>query len=377
MSIDIIGAGIGGLTTAIALKQKGIQSKIYEQAQELKPIGAAIILANNAMQVYDHLGLTDRIEEVGNHVSRVHITDPSLKIISAVVLQSYERKYGVKNIAIHRGQLQSILLEALGDSQIVLDAKLESLHVDKENITLKFSNLDSVVAKTLIGADGIHSIVRKYIFPDLHLRNAGQICWRGIAEIQLPAPYHSELNEAWGRGKRFGFVRLSSEIVYWYALVTSGQEAQTTSENLGLTFESFHPLVRDIIQATPITSIHEAEMQDLQPNRTWTKGKIVLVGDAAHATTPNMGQGACQAIEDAYFLANALERYDTQKAFICFQDRRVKKVNQIVNASWRLGKVAHWSNPVAMGVRNMLMRSLPQFVNNKQSEFVFKLDDIS
>lgn len=218
MTIDIIGAGIGGLTTAIALEQKGFNVRVFEQAEYIKPVGAGIILANNAMQIYEKLGLRNKIEANGNRISSMNITRANLTPLSKVDLSYFEEKYQVKNIAVHRGTLQQLLVGKLKTTPIKLNHRLvEVKHVDK-GYELVFDNGEKVQSAVLIGADGINSNVRKHLFSTGTIRNAKQICWRGVTDFKLPAEYQNELNEAWGKTGRFGFVQIAENKVYWYAL---------------------------------------------------------------------------------------------------------------------------------------------------------------
>ncbi len=375
--VDIIGAGIGGLTTAVALGQRGIPYRIYEQASELRPVGAGIILANNAMQIYDKLGLKAEIEAAGYPISFLNVTTPSLKALSKVDLQYFEEKYGVKNTAIHRGELQKILLQQIDPNSLYLDHKLRSVTSSGKGFRLLFENGQEVFSETLIGADGIHSMVRENLFPPTHIRSAGQTCWRGLTDFDLPTNYQRELNEAWGAGIRFGFVQIAKGKVYWYAVKSMEKGEQVALEELALYYQAFHSMIQEIITLTPVDKIHTATLDDLKPFSPWWKPNVCLLGDAAHATTPNMGQGACQAIEDAYVLADCLHLHtDSNEAFSHFQQLRQAKAHQVVNSSWQIGKMAQWKNPLAIGMRNLLMRSMPASLNRKQSERIFELSEV-
>jgi len=374
MTIDIIGSGIGGLTTAIALKRKGIQSRVYEQAKEIMPVGAGIILANNAMQVYEKLGLREKIEKCGNPISFMNITDPKLRAISNVDLKYFEEKYQVQNIAIHRGKLQEILLSQIEQSEINLGYKLKHASAKNNEFELKFENGESINSKILLGADGINSVVRKCLFKENKIRNAFQVCWRGVTEYNLPKQYQHELNEAWGKERRFGFVQLAPNQVYWYALISfKNDPTEYTVDKLNTYFNNFDPVANEIINSTDNSKIHTATIYDLHPIKKWYDENVCLLGDAAHATTPNLGQGACQAIEDAFILSECLGKYELNRAFSEFQKLRIKKAHNVVNTSWTLGKISHWKNPLAVTTRNLLMKMTPQSVSRKQSESIFQL----
>ena len=377
MNIDIIGAGIGGLTTAIALEQKGIKTRIFEQTERIKPVGAGIILANNAMQVYEKLGLRKVIEENGNPISSMNITKSNLNPLSKIDLTYFEQKHNTKNIAIHRGILQQILLNKLKSTEINLNHKLTSIVENTNGYYLEFENGEQIQSSTVLGADGLNSIVRQNIFPNNSIRNANQICWRGVTEYELPAKFKNELNEAWGKSERFGFVQIAENKVYWYALKSfKNNKSKFSINDLEQYFSEFNSVVKDIIKSTKKEQINTAEISDLKPTSIWHKDNVCLIGDAAHATTPNMGQGACQAIEDAFVLSECLDKYEITQAFSKYQKLRLPKAHQVVKASWVLGKMAHISNPILIGLRNQMLRLTPSSINRKQNEQIFQLAEI-
>tara|TARA_R110002050_G_C8942767_1_gene512710 strand:+ start:1912 stop:3045 length:1134 start_codon:yes stop_codon:yes gene_type:complete len=377
MNIDIIGAGIGGLTTAIALEQKGIKTRIFEQAEQIKPVGAGIILANNAMQVYEKLGLRKIIEENGNPISSMNITKANLKPLSKIDLSYFEQKNNIKNIAIHRGMLQQILIDKLKSTEINLNHKLASIVENTDGYFLKFENGEQIQSSIVLGADGLNSIVRQNIFPNNRIRNANQICWRGITECELPIKFRNELNEAWGKSERFGFVQIAENKVYWYALKAFKKSKNEFSiNNLEQYFSDYNSVIKDILKSTKKEQINTAEISDLKPTNIWFKDNVCLIGDSAHATTPNMGQGACQAIEDAFVLSECLYKYGITKAFSEYQKLRLPKAHQVVKASWLVGKMAHLKNPVLMGLRNQMLRLTPSSINRKQNEQIFQLAEI-
>lgn len=377
MTIDIIGAGIGGLTTAIALQQKGIRTRIFEQAEHIKPVGAGIILANNAMQVYKKLGLRKIIEDNGNYISSMNITKANLNPISKVDLSFFEKKHKVKNIAIHRGALQQILINELKSNEIHLNNRLKKIESNDNGYSLTFENGKQIQSSILIGADGLKSVVRQHLFPDHVIRKAKQICWRGVTDFKLPGTYKNELNEAWGKRDRFGFVQITKDKVYWYALKSfRNNKNEFSVHDIEKYFDKYNSVIKSIISSTKKEHIHTTEISDLKPTNFWYKEKVCLIGDAAHAMTPNMGQGACQAIEDAYILSECLSKYEVHQAFATFQKLRLSKAHQVVKASWMLGKIAHVSNPILIEIRNQLMRMTPSSFNRKQSEQIFQIPNL-
>lgn len=371
-TVNIIGAGIGGLTTALTLKKRGLNVNIYESSAEIKPVGAGIILANNAMQVFQKLGIQDKIEEAGNKISFMKITDDHLNPLSVANLSEYEQKYRVSNIAIHRGELQKILANEIGFDNINLSKRLSK--IEKNTLfKLTFEDNTTIESKIVIGADGIKSVVRNQLFEKSILRNPNQICWRGICEIDLPGKYHNELNEAWGKGKRFGFVKISDKKVYWYALANSRKVGDEV--NLTEFFNEFHIDILNIISGTKKEQIIITEIIDLKPIDKWQGENVCLIGDAAHATTPNLGQGACQAIEDAYVLGKLLDNgLEIQNTFTEYENLRRKKAHTIVNTSWTVGKMAHIENSFGIWLRNFAMKNIPKSANKKQMDMIFNLN---
>jgi len=369
MNIAIIGAGIGGLTTAIFLQRFGFNVEIYEQAEELKPIGAGIMLAHNAMQVFDKLGLKKQISLLGNRLTKLNITRSDLNLISTIDNQFFDDKFSVNHIAIQRGALQHILIEQLPEQCIHLNKKLVAINNSTET-SLMFSDGSEGKYDVVIAADGIHSFVRTTLFPDSCLRDARQVCWRGIASISLSHEHSCELNEAWGLGSRFGFVKIAEQQVYWYALCN---ERLAKNATLSAIFTDYHPLIKDIINKTDESLLIKNKIQDLKPLAQWYDGNVVLLGDAAHATTPNMGQGACQAIEDAYALSHAIKKYPLNIALKKYQISRIKKVNNIVNMSWKVGKISHIQHAPLATLRNFLLRNAPQALNKYNLDKILTL----
>ena len=368
-SISIIGAGIGGLTLGNILKQQGYDFTIYESAPEIKPVGAGIMMAVNAMQIFDRLGLKEKIEKAGNKIHGISITDPFFKTISKTDITEFEKKYNSCNVAIHRADLQKILADHAGSEHIELNHSLRQIE-KKENYILHFDG-HSQESKIVFGADGIKSGVREQILQTGTIRNAGQKCWRGVTDFDLSGKFYHEAFEMWGKGKRFGFVRISDKKVYWYACINEKQLNRAT--DVSAIFKDFDPLITKLIEATSKENIICNEIADLSPIPQWYSENLCLIGDAAHATTPNMGQGACQAIEDAYVIGRLLEKNkDFNSVFEEFQKVRRKKVDYIVGTSRMIGNLSQWE--YGNTVRNILMRMIPDRMSQKTVEKVIKLE---
>lgn len=377
MKITIIGAGIGGLTAAIALKQKGFEVEIFEASKSFGKVGSGINLAINAMQVYKRLGIYDEISSLASYTNALLITDEKLNTITEVNLLKAETEFKVQSYAIHRATLHTILLNKLKGVKIHFNKKLKSLKQANNQVNFVFEDGTLGTSNIVIGADGIHSMVRKSIFKNTELRIAKQVCWRGIVKIDIPEKHQTELNELWGKGKRFGFVHINKNEVYWYALSTykTDYKKEFSNTNLEELFSDFNPLIKKIISKTVKNNIIFNEMVDLKPISSWHHKNVCLIGDASHATTPNLGQGACQAIETAYVIAESLAtEKDIQVAFQKLEKIRKVNAENIINTSWRVGKIAHLENSFGIFLRNNLMRLTPKQLTEKQSTSIYKLN---
>lgn len=217
----------------------------------------------------------------------------------------------------------------------------------------------------------IKNIFRNQILKSGEIRNAGQKCWRGILQTGIPEKYSHNAYEMWGTGKRFGFVKVRENTLYWYALVN--EKFYSKDIDLLEEFRDFHPDILEMIAKTSKANIIFNDIVDIKPMNHWSAENLCLIGDAAHATTPNMGQGGCQAVEDAYILSKLLEiEKDWIKVFHQFEKIRKDKVHHIVNTSWIIGKIAQWENFTR--VRNFIFRMIPESVNQKQMEKIMKLE---
>lgn len=368
MEIAIIGAGIAGLTTAIALQKQGIKCKIYEQAPEMKAVGAGIWLQPNAMNVMDFLGLGDEIRSNGIILDKVDIADKNLRSFNSKSAAIVHDPKGQKIISIKRGKLQEILLSTLNPNSLVLNSAYKN-HFEKDNqLEIELSN-HTIKADMLLAADGIHSKVRTNLFPKSSLRKADQICWRGVADYRLQDELKNIGRECWGKKVRFGFSQVSPDQVYWFIVISNSIcdeiKPHDLKNSLISKFNNFHPVVIEIIFNTEVEGIHKSELLDLKRLKTWSKNNVCLLGDAAHAATPNTGQGACQGIEDAYSLSMLIPRStDYTKTFEQFENTRREKVDYVVNNSWRFGKMAH--HPTGQLLMKWMMKTTPEQMINKQ-----------
>ena len=361
--VIIIGAGVGGLCAAIALQQHGFEVKVYEKVKKLGEVGAGLTLWSNALHVLRALNVADAVIAAGSKLQRSQIRADNGETLFDARTDEMEAKYGEPVIAIHRAALHEILINALKPDTLRLDMTCAKFKQDEKKATVYFENGESDSADVLIGADGIYSVVRKQMFPEIELRYSGYTAWRGVVETENETAL-GLTSESWGRGARFGIVRVDRKRVYWFATRNQSMSEQATGEQkksklLGI-FNKWHKPIDHLLDATPAAIILQNDICDIVPFPSWTKGRVTLLGDAAHPTTPNMGQGACMAMESAYVLARALsEEPDYRSALKRYENERHERTAWITNTSWLIGKGGQVENPLVIGLRNFLAKITP------------------
>lgn len=376
-SISILGAGIAGLSMAIALEKKGIKCQIFEAAPSIRALGAGLVLAANAMQAFDRLGIKDEVIAKGSLVDQFSIFDHKGNIISCVDSKAISAQYGADNFTIHRAQLHELLLSKIDPDLIHTHKRIVGFEKQPEGMLLKFEDGSIHTTDYVIAAEGIHSPTRKTLLPSSKVRYAGYTCWRAVVDqdqLQL-----NSTSETWGPQGRFGIVPLANNKVYWFACVNAPANDSTFKnfkvKDLQAHFTDFHEPVPHVLALTKDEQLLWNDIIDIEPIKQYAFGNIVLIGDAAHATTPNMGQGACMAIEDAVVLADEMSKtQDWQEAFKQFERRRIGRTSYIVNTSWRLGKLAQIENKTLGRIRNVFLRMLPKSSQNQQFKKLYTVD---
>lgn len=373
----IVGGGITGLSIANLLQQRGVAFELYEAVQALRPVGAGIILSPNALYIYDQLGLLAQIEQAGFPLRRFDIADAQGRLIQQNDTQFAQHGQEYHAVAIHRGALQQILLGGISAEHIHLNHALS--HIDLDSSTLHFANGTRTQADYILACDGIHSKARQSLFPDSRLRYSGQTCWRGVATTNLSPERLSQPAELWGNGLRFGYVPIGPTTTYWYATAVVPADGrdnapEATKASMLERYNPFAPFVSDIIVATPGDTIVRHDLYELRKLAAWSRGRTLLLGDAAHAMTPNMGQGAAQGIEDAWAIANCLTRHaDPPEAFAAYRDQRYAKATRVTKLSWQIGQLSNPKNALLCRLRNGVMRLAPAAAANKQKARLFSV----
>lgn len=368
----IAGGGIGGLAMANCLQLQGLGFDLYEQASQLTEVGAGIGMSKSALDILEKIGVSEMVKQSGSFIKYACLKDENLDLVRELPVE-------LDSICIHRARLIEVLGQNIPSEKVHLNKRIKSIEETKELAIVLFEDGTTIQAQCVIVADGINSVIRKKYFPQIKIRYANQIIWRGITKIKLPEYYNNRFVEIWSKSKRFLFVPMNSEHVFWLAVQQGkpgGKDDPATVKNdLLHEFSNYNPVVKDLIHNSD--NFIRNDLADLGSNpRTWYKGKIVFIGDAIHATTPNLAQGACQAVEDAYTLSKCLKAHfpNLSKAFSTYQRLREDKAMFVVNTSWRLGQMAHTNNPLLQYCFKKFWQLAPAGLFKRQEK---KINDLS
>lgn len=325
----IVGAGIGGLTTGIALKQAGYQVEIYDRVQELRPAGAGISLWSNGIKVLNRLGLGEKMAAIGGEMNAMEYRSHTDEPLSYIDLNPLFERVGQRPYPVARTDLQTMLLEAVGEENVHLDMPCVGVDQDEQSATAIFENGQRVKGDLVIGADGVRSVIRSYVLNrKVERRYARYVNWNGLVDAD-PDLCAKDLWMIYvGNSQRASMMPVGGSRFYYFfgAPMPEGTKVEPSQirAELATLFKGWPKAVQNLIQALNPEETNRLEIADMDPIEKLARGRVVLLGDSAHATTPTLGQGGCQAIEDAEVLtrylvstnisvADALQRYENAR----------------------------------------------------------------
>ena len=349
MNIVIIGAGMGGLTTGIALKKFGHQVTIYEQAEQILPVGAAISLWSNGVKCLNYLGLGEQVAKLGGVMDQLAYVDGLTgEVMTQFSLQPLIDEVGQRPYPVSRAELQNMLMDEFGREDIHLGKRMAALEDQGEQVVIQFADGSNISADLLVGADGTHSITRAHVLGDqVERRYAGYVNWNGLVEISEELAPADQWTTFVGEGKRASLMPVANNRFYFFLDVPldAGLENNKAQyqETLKGYFTGWCAPVQQLIERLDPQKTNRVEICDIEPFTQYHKGRVVIVGDAAHSTTPDIGQGGCQAMEDAIYLARSLQinTLGVTDALRRYQDKRNERANELVLRARKRCDVTH------------------------------------
>ncbi|MCB9412087.1 MAG: FAD-dependent monooxygenase [Actinobacteria bacterium] len=368
-SAVVVGAGIGGLCAALALQRAGLHVTVVERAASLQPVGAGLTIQPNAVWALRTLGIGDAVTAAGQVLATAEIRNRRGNLLAGLSRSEGERlrsQVGAPAVGIARATLQRLLVDAVGLATIRLATPIRMAAADGSSVTSVSG--EKFEADLVIAADGIDSVLRAQLLGASDPRYAGYFCWRGVGPRGSFAVDWA--GEYWGRGIRFGGCGIDGERLYWFLVANGpagGRDPDGAHRHATDAVSDFPDEVRRAVAATEPDAVFRTDIADRDPVTRWGHGRLTLLGDAAHPMTPNLGQGACQAIVDAAVLGDAVWRMGPRQAALReYERRRIPRANAVVSAARRLGEVAQIAQPAAAAVRDVALRATPQALLARQ-----------
>ena len=344
-SFAVVGAGIGGLAVAALLKRAGHDVQVYEQARQFERVGAGIQMTPNSVKVLRHLGVETRLKQIAFR-SEVRLSREwdSGKITSELRLgEEFERRFGAPFLYLHRADLHAAIESTVPPGVVRFGMQLTGLDREAGAIALTFADGSRVLADAVIGADGVHSVVRETLLGPEKPRFSGRVAYRSLfpvarlGEASARPVHHTKW---WGPDRHvvIYYVTAARDHIYFVTSVPEGAEWMTREswsakgdvDELRKAYSGFHPEVRSVLQACP--GVHKWALLERDPLPRWGEERVVLLGDACHPMTPYMAQGAGSALEDAVVLARSIERIGAdglEEAFRLYEDTRKPRASAI------------------------------------------------
>ena len=353
MKAIIIGAGMGGMSAAIALRQIGIDTAVYERVTENKPVGAAISVWSNGVKCLNYLGLEEQTAKLGGIVETMSYLDAHTgETMCRFSMQPLIDEVGQRPYPIARAELQMMLMEAYGLDTIHFGHRMVSVADGPDAATATFADGTTATADFIIGADGAGSLTREYVLgAPVTRRYAGYVNFNGLVETDDTIGPATEWTTYVGDGKRVSVMPVAGGRFYFFFDVVEEEglpyEKDSAREVLRTHFAGWAPGVQALIDRLDPMSTNRVEILDLDPFYTWVRGRVAVLGDAAHNTTPDIGQGGCSAMEDAVALQWAFTDHpdDAHAALTAYQQARADRAADLVLRARKRCDVTHATDP--------------------------------
>ncbi|GAA3600659.1 FAD-dependent urate hydroxylase HpxO [Kineosporia mesophila] len=355
MRIIIIGAGIGGASAGIALQRLGHEVEIYEQVTENKPVGAAISVWSNGVKALNHLGLGAQTAALGGRMDHMSYRDGLTgETMCRFPLDPITEQMGQRPYPVARADLQAMLMDAFGLDRIRFGRRLESISQEPGSVTVTFADGSRATGDLLIGADGAKSRTRAYVLgTERERRYAGYVNFNGLVDIDTQVGPADQWTTYVADGQRVSVMPIAGGRFYFFFDVLEPQglayRRADAREVLAQHFAGWAPGVQKLIANLDPMTTNRVEVFDIDPFHTWVKGRVALLGDAAHNTTPDIGQGGCSALEDTIMLERVLATttLGVEDSLRRYQDSRTQRAGELVLTARRRADVTHAKDPEA------------------------------
>lgn len=357
LDVVIVGGGIGGLTSAIALQRAGHRVRIFDQVRELRPVGAGISLWSNGVKVLNELGLGARVAAMGGDMRRMAYADVAGDRLCDFSLAPLVEEVGQAPYPVPRSDLQAMLLDAAGPEHLQLGARCVGVREHDTGVEARFEDGSAVTADLVIAADGTHSRLREHVVGHVVPREyAGYVNWNGLvdADPALAAPGTWQM---WvGQGKRVSVMPVGNDRLYFFFdvpldldQVEPRDAAPDPREQLAKHFVGWAPPVLHLIDVLDPAATNRIPIHDHEPVDRMARGRVALLGDSAHSTAPDLGQGGCQAMEDALVLTRYLTTTNlgVQDALSRYGADRVDRTGEIMRRARNRAQLTHAHDPAA------------------------------
>lgn len=352
LKVLIIGAGMGGLTTGIALRQAGYDVEIYDRVSELRPAGAGISLWSNGVKVLNRLGLGKEIARIGGQMDRVAYYSNAGEKLTDFSLQSLVDRVGQRPYPVARTDLQGMLLQVMGAENVQLNSKCVAIKQDANSVTAIFADGRKATGDVLVAADGTHSMIRSYVLGHaVERRYVGYVNWNGLVLASVDLAPKNSWDVYVGEHKRASMMPVGGDRFYFFFDVPlpKGTQSQpeTYREELASFFKGWAAPVQTLIQRLDPLKTNRVEIHDIEPLQTLVRGRVALVGDAGHSTAPDLGQGGCQAMEDALVLTTYLQttNISVEDVLQRYEATRRDRVADVITRARKRSNMTHGKEP--------------------------------
>lgn len=379
MKALVVGAGVGGLTTAVALRRRGWDVEVVEAAPATRVSGGGLGIASNATKVLRALGIDLAAAGVGRVCEHFDLRTAAGRPLRELPIRSIADELGSPVVNVRRRDLIATLRDALADVPVRYDTPVTGYRSSADEVSVSFANGAAAAGDVLIGADGIRSTVRAQSIGAEPVNEYGYVCWIATTRFRDSRLRPGGAVHYWGKGQRFGLIDIGGGDVYWWGTknlpATDATRLTYPKSQILACFDGWAGEVRQVVAATSPEDIVTVPAQDRPFRDTWGHGRVTLVGDAAHPMLTSLSQGAGSAIEDGYAVGHHLARSAGPTAGLrAYERARRDRTRWLVSASRSLSRMEQLEGAAATRLRDLALRYAPMAVVRRQNVASMRFD---